>query len=279
MAQGIQEQVGVLPAIEAKAHLFQIGSEVLCADAMPCADDAALEQGEGGFNGVGVNIPIHVDSVLVSDGFMAITMNTRLHHGLWVASPFVREHYFHVRRDVFLDVLGERFGLGILSMKETQFPAALADTDNDFFALLHVLVALLFSTDVGLIHLDFAVQHRLIGLSHCVPDAVTEIPRRFIATDPERALNLASRHALFGFTEQKCCCEPLHEGQVRVIENRASGDRELVVTILAVEELLFGFEFDHGSLAAQAARAFREAQARQKLPALLFGRKHGIDVN
>jgi hypothetical protein len=66
---------------------------------------------------------------------------------------------------------------------------------------------------------------------------------------------------------------------VGVIEDRASGDGELVITVLTIKELLLSFEFPHGGLAAQAARAFREAQASQKFPALGIGREHDVNVN
>src|SRR5579859_473851 len=279
VTQGVEKQIGTLPAIEPKAHLFQIGSKVLCAHTMPCSHNAALQKRECGFNGIGVNIAVYVDSILVAYYYMAITVNARLHHGLRISGPVIREHHFNIRRDIFLDVLGECAGLRILCMEETQFPAALTDTDYDLFAFLHVLMALLFSADVGLIHFDLAIQHWLIGLGHRVPDAVAEVPRCFVTADSESAPNLTSGHALLRLAKQKRCGEPLYKGQVGIIEYRASGDGELVVTVFAVEQLLLGFEFDHGSLAAQAARPFREAQARQKLTALLFGREHGVYVN
>ena len=69
------------------------------------------------------------------------------------------------------------------------------------------------------------------------------------------------------------------ERQVRVIEDRASRDGELVVTIFAVVESLFGFKFDNGHLAARAADAFGPAQASKQFAALFIGRKHGVYIN
>ena len=55
MAQGIQKQIGILPTIEAEAHLVQVGGEMLGANLVPRSHDAALQKREGGFHGVGRN--------------------------------------------------------------------------------------------------------------------------------------------------------------------------------------------------------------------------------
>ncbi len=39
MTQGIQKQIGILPAIEAEGHLVQVGR-----DSVPSSNDAALER-------------------------------------------------------------------------------------------------------------------------------------------------------------------------------------------------------------------------------------------
>lgn len=61
MAQCVEKQIGTIPAVEAKAHLVQIGLQVLCAETMPRSDDAALEQREGRFHGVRVNVGSEAD--------------------------------------------------------------------------------------------------------------------------------------------------------------------------------------------------------------------------
>jgi hypothetical protein len=43
--------------------------------------------------------------------------------------------------------------------------------------------------------------------------------------------------------------------------------------------LLLGFQLDHRTLAAQALRAFREAQAHQKLATLVFGPEQSVYIN
>jgi hypothetical protein len=66
---------------------------------------------------------------------------------------------------------------------------------------------------------------------------------------------------------------------VGIIENRARCNGELIVTIFAVEELLFGFQFDGGSLAARAFRAPRPAETDKQFAAFLFAWEQGMNVN
>src|SRR6266403_2999809 len=56
VTQSINEQIGTLPAIEAKFHLFKIGREMLCAESVPCPHDAALEKRERRLDSIGVNV-------------------------------------------------------------------------------------------------------------------------------------------------------------------------------------------------------------------------------
>lgn len=280
MTQGIEKQIRGIPAIEAKFHLFQIGREMLCADSVPRSCDSAFQEREGGFDGVSVNVSHDVNTGTVID-FLVLGRPLGFTHRGFVRGCIVSEDYFHVLRDVLADILRECSTLCISSMEEAEIAIALTDADNNFLVVKFPYLA--FSTipaaHISNVYLDFAVQHRLICLSHRVPDAVAQIPRCFVSADSERALNLAGRHTLFGFAEEKGCSKPRCERQVRIVENAPSGDGELVVTVFAVEQMLFGFQFDHGAFAAQAARAFREAQARQKLAALGISREERVYVH
>src|SRR5229473_1289187 len=53
VSKRVEEQRMTLATIEAERHFVQIGRQMLGADAMPRADDSALEQRERGFNRVG----------------------------------------------------------------------------------------------------------------------------------------------------------------------------------------------------------------------------------
>jgi hypothetical protein len=108
---------------------------------------------------------------------------------------------------------------------------------------------------------------------------MAEVPRCFITADPQCPLNLTSRHTFLGLTEKHGSRKPLEQRQMRIVENCAGCYGELVIARFAVEELLLGFQFDHGQLTAQTGRAFGPAETHKQLAALLFGRKHGVYIN
>jgi len=252
---------------------------MLRGNLMPCSHDAALEKRECGFDGVRVNVAIDVTSRSVVDGLVILASS--FPHGGDVRNVVIRENHFHVFADILADVLSERARLRIVSVEEPEIAVALADADDHFLVI--VLCDMPFTAhlaaNVGCIHFNLAVQHRLFGLSHCVPDAMAEIPCCFVTSDSKGPLNLAGRNSLFRFAEEQGCHEPTHKGQVRIIEHGARCDGELVVTVFAVEEMLFGFEQGDWPFAAQAARTLWEAQAGEQFAALGVRREHGIDVN
>lgn len=279
MTQSIKEQIGILPAIKPKLHLFEIRREMLGTQAVPRSCDAAFEKRECRFDCVGMNVPHYVYARTVLDRLVSTA--SRFFDRYRIRGSVIRKNHVHILADVFADVLSECSGLCVMRMEEAKVTVALSDSDNHFF-IVHAsdsTFAAIYAANVGSVHFYFSVEHGLVGLRHCMADAVTEIPRCFISADSQSALNLAGGHALLRLTEKKGCGKPRRERQVRVIENRSSGHRELIITVLAVEEMLLGFEFDHRAFAAQTTRAFGEAQARQKFAAFGISREKRVYVH
>lgn len=252
----------ILSAIESECHFVQVGGEMLRTDFVPASHDAALQERESGLDGVGVNIRSTSDVFFmpVIYGFVPLA---EFPESARVGWQFARNDYIHVLGDILLDVLRKRARLGIFGVEESQIAVALTDANDCFFvgAMQPAPVfasATQFAADVGFVHLNRAVEHRANFL-HGRTDAMAEIPRCFVA-HAEGALNLARGHSFLRFAEQERGEKPLVERQVRVIENRSSGDGELVIAFLAVVERLFGFQFDSGHLAARAFRASGPAQ-------------------
>ena len=279
MAQRINKQIGPLSAIESETHFFAVGLEMLRADFMPRSNNAALQERERRFDGVRVRISVCVNPETVANRLvLCFDSHAPCHAAIEVV--IVSEQDFQVLADIVADELFERSARYIFRMEESQIAAALPDADYGFFLGSAPAYSRSVPTtaDVGFIHFNLAVQHGLTGFHHGGTDAMAEIPCGLVA-HAERALNLTGRHSLLCFTEQERGKEPLCQRQVGVIENRAGGDGKLVVAILAVEELLFGVEFDSGHLAARALRASGPAQPRQQLAALLVCREQGVYVN
>jgi hypothetical protein len=278
MTQSIDEQIGTLPTIESEAHFFQIGSEMLGTNLVPRPGYSALKQRERGFDSVCVGVAHNIDAFAVSDGF--VILDASFADGDRVSRRIIGKNHFHVLGDVLSDVLSESTRLGVMRMEESEIAVALANADYHFLVVhaSDAAFALVHAADVCSIHFDFAVHHGFIGLRHRVPDSVAEIPCCFVA-HANSALNLAGGHSLFCFAEEVRGKKPFAKREMRVIENRPRGDGELVIAIFAVEELFIGIQLDHWSFAAQALRAFWEAETDQKLAALIFSTKQGVYVH
>lgn len=278
MTQSIEEQIGTLSPIEAKLHLFEIGRKMLRANSMPRSHDAALEKRESGFDSIGVDVSNDVHAAAVIDGLVAF--DSSLLHCCGVRGSVVGHNHVYIFTDILADKFGEGAGLRVLCVEEPEIAIALADAEDYFFVvhLSDLPFAAIPAANIGSVQFHDAVQHRLIGLRHSVPDAVTEIPRCLVAHS-DRALNLASGHSFLRFAEKVSSQKPLCKRQVRIIEHRAGSNRELIVAILAVEELFVCFQFDHRTVAAQAARAFRPAQANEQSAAFVLGREKAIYIN
>jgi len=272
MSQGIYEQIGTLPAIEPELHLFQVGAEMFGADSVPCSHDAALKQRKGGFDGVGMNVSHDVHAGTVVNLFVVRPFG--FPHGRFVCGSIIGENDFHILTDILADVLRERSAFGVPGMEEAKIAVALADADHYFFVvvLCDVALAAHLTADIGHVHLDLAIQHRLIGLRHSVPDAMAEVPRRLVAHS-DRALNLAGRHPLLRFAEQVCGEKPLSQCQVGIVKYRAGSDGELIVAILAVEQVPGASSFAQrkvGSSLPPASSPLRSFVAPGELYACVF---------
>lgn len=280
MTQRIQEQVRILAAIESESHFCAVGLKMLRANAVPATHNAALQKRERGLDGVGMGIALGIDAELVTDSLVSALLAV-VGQGSAIRSRIIGVKNINIFAQVLADVLQESSAPRIFGVEEPQFSATLTDSENDFFVIESGLLALepILAADIGFVHFDFTVEHRPLRFDHCGPDTVTKVPRRLVASEAERALNLASGHALLGFAEKQGSDKPLRKRQVGIVEDRPGSYGELVVTLFAVVERLFGFEFRSIHLAARAADAFGPAEPGKHLAALIFGREHGVYVN
>ncbi len=274
MAQGIQEQIGVLPSIEPKLHLGEIRGKMFCADSMPRSYDASLQKTESVFDCVGVDVSINVYAIFVSDG---LVFRFELPHSGGVRSEFVSNDCLNVFRDIVLNECGKCPNAHIPSMEKSYITAALPDTENDLLFAFgmagFVLVASLPRSDVGFIDLDGAVERGLLYFVHGSADSMAEIPRCFVA-HADRALDLIRRDSFTCFAEKKSDYEPLCQSEMGIIEDRSSGDRELVIAVRAPKQFHVGREAHNFlSPAARALWAIWPAQTFKQFAALFIGRK------
>ena len=222
-----------LAAVEPKAHFVQVGLQMFCANPMPSPDDTALQKRESGLDCIRVDVATHVLFGTVINAVMVLILFL-IERGR-VNRRFVGDDDFYIFTQVGPNDDASSFGSGIGSMNKAEFAIALADTKHYLFVVEFSSVSLMVTADVGLIDLNRAVQHRAIRLEHGSADAMAEIPCCLVA-DSKFPLHLICGVPLAGFAHQKSSNEPFRQGQVRVIKDRTSGHRELIITVFAVEQ-------------------------------------------
>ena len=266
---GIAEKIGVFAIVEAEAHFLKVGLEMFCTEFMPATAQTALEQRECGFNGIGVGLSAYVflDSML-NHLVLFGKSHSPCHSAIGV--EFVGKEHVNVLSYVIAEKLLKDSPGDFLGMEQTEFPVALADTDDWtlFGAAPAMLNAEPLAADVGFIHLDLSAQFWPVRFNHRSANPVTEVPCGLVA-HTNRALNLASGHALLGFTEDGDGNKPLPQRQVGIVEDGSRRHAKLVVAAVTVVLEAIGDWSGLGS-AARALRAIRPAQLLQSLAALFI---------
>ena len=87
---------------------------------------------------------------------------------------------------------------------------------------------------IGFVHFHDAAELWTRNLCHSFSDTVAQIPRSFIA-DIQASFELISRNTLLGFCHEVNGKEPLPEGQMGIVEDRASRYGELVAASIAIK--------------------------------------------
>lgn len=277
MTQCVQEKIGILPAIEAESHFVQVGREMLCRDAMPCSDDAALQEGECRFDSVRVNVAVNVNLRLVLDRLVPICKWGLAESG-GIRVQFIGDDNFDILAYVLTDVLRQGSGLHVLGMEETKIAATLPDAHNDLFIGVSVsglAIGMLLPAKIGFIYFDSAIHHRAIYFFHCGTDAVTEIPCGFVANS-DCAFDLIGTHALACFHQEQNCHEPSSQRKMRIIEDRSRRHGELIAALAARKLLARIDPPDSLILAPWALDAIRPTHASENLAAVIVGREQPI---
>jgi hypothetical protein len=230
LEHGVPKQERVLAIVKTPCHFVKVGWQVLCGDFMPRANDPALEQAEGRFDRVRVNVAVNVDLRAVLYGLVFLGWHRRLSHGERIGHIIIRHDHVYITADVFFDVAGQGARLRVLSMEESQIAATLPNTDDHLFGFLTSIDAPadLFSAYVGFVNFHRAIQLlKRLRFDHGVADSVAEVPRCAVV-DSQHSLELICRHPFAGLAKKVRSKEPFGERKVRVMEDRASRDGELI---------------------------------------------------
>src|SRR2546425_4384156 len=162
MTQGIQEQIGVLPAIEAECHFVQVGCEMLGADPMPGSDDATLQEGESILNGIGMHFTLNINLGCVLDALMLSLRYSCFGDCIGVNRMLIGNQNVHVLTDVVSNVLRNSTLLNIGCMEETKIAITLPDTYDDLLCVVSeswfALASVQLAADIGFIYFDSTVK-------------------------------------------------------------------------------------------------------------------------
>src|SRR5581483_5840573 len=93
------------------------------------------------------------------------------------------------------------------------------------------LVAALPSADVGFVNFDDSAEWHYGAFGHDFTNAMIQVPRGFVSADPQVALQLLRADSFFGIQHENDSLEPHYQRQMRIVEDRARGRRELLTAI------------------------------------------------
>src|SRR5712692_5903448 len=105
---------------------------MLRTDSMPRSEDATLEQAERRFDGICMNVALHVDSKAVPNGLVFL-LPAKMARRTTILVQVIGHQNVHVIGNVFPDVPFKRARFNVLGMKESQFALPLTNTNNHFF--------------------------------------------------------------------------------------------------------------------------------------------------
>lgn len=228
MPQSVSEQIRPFPAVKPEGHFFTVRLEMLCANTVPAASDAALQERECRFNRVGMRLALCVNVKLVANRLVPSGL-AKVSSRAPVGQRIIRKEHVHIFADVLADVLFKGTALNVFRVEEAKFAPSLTDANDVALVCESLFLSLVSidSADEGFVHLDFSVKHWPVHGDHSGANPMTEIPCRLVA-DAERSLHLARAHSFLCFTEKERSREPLFERQMRIVEDRPGCDGELV---------------------------------------------------
>jgi len=197
---------------------------------MPRASDAPLEKRESRFDGVSVNVAMHIFPRVVDSSVFFAAHRTESER---IDGRFVRDNDFRVPTNVIVNDFADGIGFRIFGMDEPQIAIALANANHNLLIGARAVLAWL-ADDIGLVNFNRAAKFLGLDFHHGRTNPMREVPRSFVGHF-QHSLKLVRRHALARFTEQIGRKKPLPERQVRVMKDRASRGRELIAAPIAIE--------------------------------------------
>jgi len=222
------EDIGIVPIIIAELELGHVKRQVLRADLVISADDAALEDRPETLNRVGVDCTHDVLALGVIDLLMGAEgyVHVGIACGLVSAeqADLVRDHFEQEDpQGLFLDVLDysrDHIAVALQSPGNGRHAGSRAATTPTLSATALAFVAILgLPADPGFVGLDNTDELLEFFIGHRGADFVGHIECGFVGTETHRAVDLVGTHALLAGHHHVDDAEPLPERLVGVLKN------------------------------------------------------------
>jgi hypothetical protein len=227
----LAEDVLVQPVVVAELELGDVQREILLADLVERADDAALDEGPEAFDRVRVD---RADDVLAL-GMVDRRMLDAVRQVVVGASVIVREEAYLVR-DGFADEVSKRLAVRAGDHASNYVPLALDCADHDRLALaarpvmpIAAVAVLVLAADVGFVNLDDAHQLAKFLVREPGADAMAHEPSGSVGAEAHHAVDLEGANPFLAGEHQENDAEPLAQRLIRVLEDRAGDVREAVI--------------------------------------------------
>lgn len=230
------------PFVVVSPDLIAAGVQVLRADGVERADDAALENREVTLDGVRMNVSAHVFANLMVHGLMA--QNPRLNGAHRALAIGYNVDVLRVLKLLSDDRL-KRLAVHGRDMERAHAAVTLYQREHALFAhaatalmqaLAGVLVLFL-AAYVGRIRLNRAAARaeQAGGVLHGFADTVRHEPRRLIR-HTEHALQLLGANALLAGRHELHGLKPYVQRDLGALEDGPDRDRKLAAAVLALEQ-------------------------------------------
>src|SRR5581483_2555280 len=281
---GRSEDIDVLTMVVAELEFRDVQRQILLADLVIGADNAALEDAPESLNRVGMDGTNDVFTLRVLDDFVRVQLLDVV-----IANPFVSHEQADLAVYCVHDELGKQFAAHRINDARYDVPFAAHSADNGRLAGANTATAgttpsiapmlvLGFAADEGFVHLNDPAQLVEVLFDERGADAMAHIPSRLIGAETEVAMDLACAHSLFAGQQKVDDLKPASQIDIGVLEDRSCDVGEPIAAGAAIGALPFelhSLEFVRPiRAAARATDAIWPAARHQIGVAGFFIRKH-----
>lgn len=273
----------------AELEFIGVKLQILFADLVERAHNAALHHGPEAFNGLRVNVAVNIFPL------------TMMHHAMRKVLVYIPIAFVVVGRDQaypmrnrFLDKTVKRICVSVFDYAGNDITFTLDRANNDVFAMsacaaevtasaFPFVFVLGFAADERFVYFDVADQLAELYATERGPDLVAHEPCCVIRTKSHVTANLECTDSLFAREHKMHDTKPFAQRLVGILEDRADKHGESIanrIALVALPVMILGAVLmDVLVIAARALNTIRPAIARQVSAASIFIREKLLELS